>query len=338
MNGVSTARPGHREAAARLQPDLLERRGEVVVGEMVPPLPSNSAKPTANLPLPRKWAIAWRSSWTRREAGRSRRRSRRTCRRRADRRPPATGAARSRRGRAGRRTGRRPAGCSTVVSGGTSRRSSDRTTVCGSGLARSGPEATKAATPPIASRVRVPTVASRPTINRRMASLRSDSSGFDEIRPEGPDGVKHRRGAACRARCRAPARSSAAPRTGRRLSSKLHIESRRLAAMKAWSARPISSCGRSARRRRRTQMMSSQVKRRLRPKPSADAVVVDDDLRLAVARAADAQDHVVEHRQRQHEEQHEARVVQRQCRRVGRVADEVHDRHARSCPARPRPC
>ena len=60
-----------------------------------------------------------------------------------------------------------------VASGGTLRRSIDNTIDCGSGLLESGPEAMKAAMPPIAIRVRVPTVASRPTINRRMASLRS---------------------------------------------------------------------------------------------------------------------------------------------------------------------
>src|SRR5689334_19522822 len=79
------------------------------------------------------------------------------------------------------------------VSDGTSRRSTDSTMFCGSVLVVKGPETSKAAQPPIPSRVRVPTVASRPTINRHMARLRFSSSGLYEIRPKCPYGVKHRR-------------------------------------------------------------------------------------------------------------------------------------------------
>src|SRR5262245_6359359 len=78
-------------------------------------------------------------------------------------------------------------------SDGTSRRSTERTTLPDNVLGVRGPEAMKATHPPIATRVRVPTVASRPTIKRHMAQSPYRSSGFDQIRPEGPYGVKHRR-------------------------------------------------------------------------------------------------------------------------------------------------
>jgi hypothetical protein len=74
-------------------------------------------------------------------------------------------------------------------------------------------------------------------------------------------------------------------------------------------------------------MMSSQVKRLLRPKPrrmpSWSMTTCGSRLRMR----PDAQDGVVEHRHRQHGEQHETLVVQRQCRCIGRIVDEVHDRY-----------
>src|SRR5258708_37859545 len=79
-----------------------------------------------------------------------------------------------------------------AVSGGTSRRSRESTMGPLSDLFENGPAASTATSPPIAIRGSVPTVASRPTINRRMASLRSVLE-VDEIRPDRLHGVKHRR-------------------------------------------------------------------------------------------------------------------------------------------------
>jgi hypothetical protein len=57
-----------------------------------------------------------------------------------------------------------------VVSGGSERRSSESTICCGSGLGEKGPEARNAAPATIASRTRVPMVARKPTMKRRMRS------------------------------------------------------------------------------------------------------------------------------------------------------------------------
>src|SRR4029453_4862749 len=98
------------------------------------------------------------------------------------------------------------------------------------GRGRGGGEA---AQPPIPSRVRVPTVASRPTINRHMASLRSEA--LQDLTRFGRKVLTA--SSIADALVSSPlSRTSTVvgcPRTGRRLSSKLHIESRRFAAMKA---------------------------------------------------------------------------------------------------------
>src|SRR5690349_24980535 len=81
-----------------------------------------------------------------------------------------------------------------VNSGGSLRRSSDRTNDAGSGLEASGPETTSGTAPANDSRVKKPTVASRPTMNRRMISPRPESEGdlgAHQIGPKRPYGVKH---------------------------------------------------------------------------------------------------------------------------------------------------
>ena len=76
-----------------------------------------------------------------------------------------------RRGRAGRATGRRSAGRSTDSRSAPGAGRATAPWSAGSGLGASGPVATKTTMPAIASSVTVPMVASRPTMNRRMARL-----------------------------------------------------------------------------------------------------------------------------------------------------------------------
>src|SRR4051812_17509845 len=77
-----------------------------------------------------------------------------------------------------------------LLSDGTRRRPSDSTIESGRGLGASGPVVRNTTMPAIDSTVTVPMVASRPTMNRRMAY--TPPLGSHEIRPKRLHGVKHR--------------------------------------------------------------------------------------------------------------------------------------------------
>src|SRR5262249_55000927 len=211
-----------------------------------------------------------------------------------------------------------------AVSGGSWRRSIDSTSGEPSGLLANGPDAMKATMPPTASRVRKPTVASRPTINRRMPSLRP-RSGFDEIGPKGLYRVKHGR------------RRSIEPIVAHQHGCRQAAD-RTQTVIEVPHGKPQvglreSRCG-DADLELRPECQSAQAdpldvtpsEAAITTEAQRDTVGIDRHLWAAIAGPAQSQKDIVAERQGEHGEYHEARIVQRQCRCIGGIAGKMQDR------------